>query len=70
MIKYAIPHNAFVSIKAYNLLGQEVATLVNEEKQVGYYSVTFDGTNLSSGVYFYRIESGNYVNVKKMVLVK
>jgi hypothetical protein len=70
LIKYAIPHDAFVSIKVYNLLGQEITTLVNELKQTGYYSVTFNGSNLASGVYFYRIEAGNFTSVKKMVLVK
>ena len=69
-IKYAVPHDAFVTIKVYNLLGQEVATLVNEIKQTGYYSVTFEGSNMASGVYFYKIVAGDFADVKKMVLVK
>jgi hypothetical protein len=70
MIKYDIPQNSKVLIKVYDLLGREVKQLVDEFKQAGSYSVNFDGTNLASGVYFYRIEAGQFVDSKKMVLVK
>jgi flagellar hook assembly protein FlgD len=69
-IEYALPQNAKVVIKVYDILGRLVKELVNEYKEAGYYKVKFDGTNLASGVYLYRIESGTYVQTKKMVLVK
>jgi hypothetical protein len=69
-IKYDIPKHSGVKLVVFDLLGREVATLVNEMKKPGSYEVTFDGTNLSSGVYFYKIEAGDFVNVKKMVLIK
>ncbi|GBD89246.1 Ycf48-like protein precursor [bacterium BMS3Abin03] len=61
---------AFVTLKVYDVLGREVATLVNEEKPPGSYEVEFDGSNLPSGVYFYRLKAGNYSQVKKMVLLR
>ena len=69
-IKYSIPETGNVSLKVYDILGNEVAALVNEEKTQGVYSVTFDATNLSSGVYFYKLQSGSYVETKKMLLLK
>jgi hypothetical protein len=69
-IKYAIPKDEFVTIIIYDITGREIIKLVNEQKQAGFYSVLFDGNNLSSGVYFYRIEAGNFVQVKKMLLIK
>jgi hypothetical protein len=62
--------NSEVKLKIYDITGKEVATLVNESLQPGTYQVTFDGTNLSSGVYFYKLEVNDFVNVKKMILVK
>jgi len=69
-IKFDLPKDANVSIKVYDMLGNEVVKLVDEFKKAGSYSVDFNGTNLASGVYFYRIEAGDYVMNKKMVLVK
>jgi len=69
-IKYQLPEMNFVTIKVYDVLGNEVATLVNEEKPVGEYEVEFDGTGLPSGIYFYQLRAGNYVETKKMVLLK
>jgi len=69
-IKYSIPSLAFVKIKVFNLLGQEIAELVNKELQTGNYEVIFDASNLPSGIYFYRIEAGNFVQTKKMILMK
>ncbi|PID63158.1 MAG: hypothetical protein CR986_00370, partial [Ignavibacteriae bacterium] len=60
----------FVSLKVYNSLGQEVKTLVNENKGVGNYSVEFNASNLPSGMYFYKLQSGKFSQVKKMLLVK
>lgn len=69
-INYAIPYNGLVTLKIYNVLGQEVATLVNQEQLAGNYTATFNASALSSGVYLYKIEAGNYTSVKKMMLLK
>ncbi len=69
-ISYSIPSQSHVSLKVFDVLGREVATLVNQEKPSGNYSIEFDASNLTSGVYFYRIQAGQYVESKKMVLVK
>jgi len=70
-IKFELPQNTFVTLKVYNAVGQVVAELVNNEyKNAGRYSVSFNGTNLASGIYFYSIEAGVYKDVKKMVLIK
>ena len=69
-IEYIIPKTAFVTMKVYDILGREVVTLVNEEKTVGKYNAEFDGTKLSSGIYFYKIQAGDYSSVKKMILIK
>jgi hypothetical protein len=69
-INYSIREAGNVEIKVYDLLGREVATLVNEFKQAGNYQVTMNASNLSSGVYFYKMVSGTYSDVKRMVLVK
>ena len=75
IIKYAIPQASFVTLKIYNMLGQEVATLVNGQTDIGFHSITWNGrTNAgsfaSSGVYIYRIVAGDFVQVKKMNLLK
>ena len=69
-IKYQIAGGVFVKLIIYDILGREIGTLVNENLQPGSYEARWDATNYSSGVYFYRIQAGNYVNVKKIVLVK
>jgi hypothetical protein len=69
-ISYQLPQDGFVTLKVYDILGKEVATLVNENKNAGYYNVTFDASKLTSGIYIYRIRANNYVQSKKMMLVK
>jgi hypothetical protein len=69
-IKYQIPNSGFVTLKVYDLLGREVATLVNEEKPVGSYEIKFNGSHLSSGIYFYKLQAGDYTEVKKMTLMR
>jgi hypothetical protein len=69
-IKYDLPKNEFVAIKIYDLLGREIKTLVNEFKNAGSYLVSFNGGEFASGVYFYRIQAGSFVQVKRMVLIK
>ena len=70
IIRYEIPKSSYVTIKIYDSLGREIKTLVNEEKSAGYYSVSFDGRRLSSGVYFYKLRAGNYYQAKQMILIK
>ena len=69
-IKYQIPEISFVTIKVYDVLGNEIANLVNEEKPIGSYTVEFDAKNLPSSIYFYRLQAGSFVETKKMVLMK
>ncbi len=69
-IKYSIPNSERVVLKVYNILGQEVATLIDEEQRAGVYEFRFDASNLASGVYFYRLQAGKFIDVKKMMLVK
>ena len=60
--------NSHVSLKIYDILGREAATLVNEEKTAGSYKITFDANNLASGIYFYSLKSRNFIQTRKMVL--
>jgi hypothetical protein len=69
-IVYAIPQRSNVSLKVYNLLGNEVADLVNSEMEAGRYETNFDASSLPSGVYFYKLRAGNFVETKKMLLLK
>ena len=69
-IKYSIPQMSEVTLKIYDVLGNEIATLVNEEKPAGEYEVEFDGTELPSGIYFYQLTAGSSIETKKMVLLK
>ena len=69
-ISYQIPKAGNVQIKVYDVLGKEVALLVNEQKEPGRYTVQFDASNLPSGLYFYRMQSGNFTDVRKMLLMK
>jgi hypothetical protein len=69
-IKYQLPENKFVSIKVYDVLGEEVASIINEEKSAGSYEVNFNAGKLSSGIYFYTLQAGSFVETKKMVLLR
>ncbi len=69
-IKYSIPNAGIVSVKVFDVLGKEVAELVNEIKSAGSYSVDFNASNLPSGVYFYCLKSGGFVESKKLILIK
>jgi uncharacterized delta-60 repeat protein len=68
--EFRIASFGFVSLKVFDVLGKEVATLVNEEKPAGNYKIAFDASGLSSGVYFYKLQSGNFVESKKMILLR
>jgi hypothetical protein len=68
--EFRIAEPGFVTIKIYDVLGNEVASLVNEEKPAGSYKISFDASGLSSGVYFYRLTSGSFVETKNMILLR
>ncbi len=69
-IRYALPHRSQVTLSVFNTLGENVARLVNAERGAGYYEVWFDASTLSSGVYFYRLQAGDYVSTKRMLVLK
>ncbi len=69
-IEYSVTEASKVTLKVYNILGKRVTTLVSKEQQPGNYEVTFDGTNLASGVYLYRLQAGSHVSTKKLILAK
>ena len=69
-ISYTLANKTFVTLKVFNILGKEIATLVSSEQDAGSYAVDFKGSGLQSGVYFYRIEAGNFLQTKKMLLMK
>ncbi|NOX88708.1 MAG: tandem-95 repeat protein [Calditrichaeota bacterium] len=69
-IEYGLPKAGRVVLELYNAVGQKMMTLVNGNQPAGYHKVTFDGTRLASGLYFYRIKSGNFVKIRKMILLK
>ena len=69
-IQFHISKSSFVNLKVYDFLGNEVVTLVNEEKSIGSYEVEYDATGLSSGIYFYKLQAGSFVETKKMILLK
>ena len=67
---YQLPQSATVSLKIFNSLGQLVTTLVDETKESGYYSLTWNAVNVPSGIYFFRLQANNFVQTKKLVLLK
>lgn len=69
-IQYVIASRQFVQLIVYDVLGNEIATLVNEEKPFGVYNVQFAMNNLSSGIYFYQLKAGDFIQTKKLVLIK
>jgi hypothetical protein len=70
IIKFRIKDSRFVTLKIYDITGKEVEILVNEKKSPGVYEVTFDGGKLSSGVYFYKLISGDFSETKRMIMIK
>ncbi len=70
IISWQMPIRSFVTIKIYDMLGKEVATLINEEKEAGYYSIEFNANEMASGIYFYNISAGEFNLTKKMILVR
>ncbi len=70
VISYQLSVNSYVTLKVYDVIGREVATLVNERQEAGTYQTTFNAKGLSSGLYFYQLKAGNFVEIKKMLLTK
>jgi photosystem II stability/assembly factor-like uncharacterized protein len=70
IIQYAVSSTQFVTLNVYDMLGNEIATIVKEEKPTGTYEAEFDGTGLSSGIYFYQLKAGDFMQTKKMILIK
>ena len=69
-INYQIPELSIVTIKVYDVLGNEILTLVNEEKPAAYYEIEFNALSLASGIYFYKLQAGYFVETKKMILLR
>jgi hypothetical protein len=69
-INIDLPEDGKVEMRIYDMLGREAAVLLNEFRTAGYHTVTFNASNLSSGIYFYRISAGKYTSIKKMLLIK
>nr|WP_051069697.1 T9SS type A sorting domain-containing protein [Gracilimonas tropica] len=69
-IQYGLPASGFVKLEVFNIKGQKVATLLDERKSAGLHKVTFDASNLASGLYIYRIQAGNHVETKRFILIK
>ena len=69
-IEYQLPQADYVSIIVYNILGEKIATLIKQKMDAGLHKILFDGSGLGSGIYYYSIQAGNYMQVKKMILIK
>jgi len=67
---YQIPNTVHVTLTVYDLLGREVTTLVNEEREAGYYAAQFDASALAGGLYFYRLEAGEFTQSRKLILLR
>ncbi|GIK59529.1 MAG: hypothetical protein JETCAE03_06600 [Ignavibacteriaceae bacterium] len=70
VISYQLPVVSNITLKVYDILGSEVITLVNEQQEPGYYEVQFNAANIASGMYVYRLQAGDFISVKKMLLIK
>jgi len=69
-IRYSVPQISNVTIKVFDILGNEIETLVNQENPAGTYEITWNAENLPSGVYFYQLRAGNFIEMKKMILLR
>jgi hypothetical protein len=69
-IQYSVPQSSLVTVKVYDVLGKEIEILIKEEKPAGEYELTWNATERPSGVYFYRLQAGSFIQTKKMILLK
>ena len=69
-ISYSIPKSCYVTIEVYDVLGKKISKLVDDGKSAGSYKIEFDGSKYTSGVYFYRMQAGDYIETKKLILLK
>ena len=70
-IEFFLPKQSAVTLKVYDIVGKEIATLIsNDKRKEGFHQINFDGSNLSSGIYYYKINAGEFTDIKKMMLVK
>jgi hypothetical protein len=69
-VNYELPITNYVELSIYNLIGQKIVTLVSEKQKAGHYQVEWDASSLSSGIYYYQITAGEFVQTKKMILIK
>ncbi len=70
IISFSLPHSEFVTLKVYDILGSEIATLINDYRDSGNYKLTFNPTGLSSGIYFYKLQAGDFTGTKKMIYLR
>ncbi|MBK8982137.1 MAG: T9SS type A sorting domain-containing protein [Ignavibacteria bacterium] len=70
IINFSIPKSGMIKLRIYDITGKEIAALVNEFKQAGNYSYSFNPVNLNSGIYFYKLESEGFTDIKKMTFIK
>ena len=70
LINYSLPKSGFAQLKVYDMLGREVATLVNKEQSTGNYKIELNASHLTSGIYFYRLQSGSFTETKKFILLR
>ena len=69
-ISFTIPEKSFITLKIYDVLGDEVAKLINEERNAGSYEFDFNAKNMASGIYFYELKAGSFIQTKKMLLLQ
>jgi hypothetical protein len=70
MIRYSIPQRSFVTLKVYDILGKEIATLINGELNAGQFQIEFNSKNVASGIYYCQLKSGNFLKTIKMIFMK
>jgi hypothetical protein len=70
IISFSLPSKSFVSLKVFDLIGREVATILSQEMQAGSHSQQWNTTNMTSGVYFYRLQAGSFIETKKLIMLK
>jgi len=70
IIRYGLPEDSYVRLTVFNVSGQKIQTLVDEDQEAGYHEVSWSGEGLANGIYFYRIEAGEFTQTRKMIMLK